>query len=105
MLHTLLYESEHDQFVMEVIMYLMGGFVGFIVSVYIVRAIFNIPKFIKLQSAQMRLLEEIAKHQGVDSATVRGIISETAGWNDAPVQNVQANATQANNATASSRPR
>jgi hypothetical protein len=89
MLHTLLYESEHDQFVTEVIMYLAGGFISFIISVYIIRAIFNIPTFIKLQKAQMKLLEEIAKSQGVDSAKVQGIISETVGWNDVPTQSVQ----------------
>jgi hypothetical protein len=49
----------------------------FIISVYVVRLIFNIPGIVRLHKAQVRLLEQMAKTQGVDSEIVEGIITET----------------------------
>ena len=94
MLNTLLYQTEREEFITQLVLYLFCGFIGFIISVYIVRAIFNIPKFVRLQKAQVRLLEEIAKNQGVDGKTVQGIISETYGWDGAP-QSATSQTTQA----------
>jgi hypothetical protein len=54
------------------------GIVLFFISIYIIRAIFNIPSIIKLHKAQVRLLEEMAKTQGVDSQKVQTIMSETS---------------------------
>jgi hypothetical protein len=91
MLNMLLYQSEREEFITELVLYLFCGFIGFIICVYIVRAIFNIPKFIKLQKAQVRLLEEMAKNQGVDGKKVQSIISETYGWEGAPAQSAVSN--------------
>jgi hypothetical protein len=52
----------------------------FFISLFIFRSIFNIPSFLRYQRAQMKLLEEIAKQQGVDGTKVQSIVSETIGW-------------------------
>lgn len=60
--------------------YFMGLVIVFFIGLYIFRAVFNIPSFLRYQKAQIRLLEEIAKNQGVDSAKVQSIISESIEW-------------------------
>ncbi len=55
----------------------------FIICVYIVRAVFDIPRIVRLHKAQVRLLEEIAKNQGVDGTKVKSIITERNGWDNA----------------------
>ena len=47
----------------------------FILAVYIMRRIFKINRFDKHQTAQTRLLAEIAKKQGVDESVIREIES------------------------------
>lgn len=49
----------------DIIIYIIVGILAFIVSIYIIRAIFSISKFLKLQGAQLEVLVEIAKQQGV----------------------------------------
>jgi hypothetical protein len=60
--------------------YFIIAFGVFLISLYIFRSIFNIPSFLRYQKAQIRLLEEIAKTQGVDQTKVQSIISESIGW-------------------------
>ena len=47
------------------IVYLIGCGVAFLIGIFITRAIFSIPKFLKLQAAQLEVLVEVAKQQGV----------------------------------------
>jgi uncharacterized membrane protein YGL010W len=49
----------------DVVLYIFGYVLAFIVGVFITRAVFSIPKLIKLQEAQLEILTEIAKKQGV----------------------------------------
>lgn len=44
------------------------------------RAVLSIPTFLRYQKAQIKLLQEIAKTQGVDGTKVQGIISESIEW-------------------------
>ena len=67
-----------------VIVYIAIVIALFLISLYIFRSIFNIPTFLRYQKAQIRLLEEIARHQGVDGAKVQSIISESSGWDNMP---------------------
>lgn len=83
-----------SSFTETIITYLVVLIGLFFVSLYIFRAIFNIPSFLRYQRAQIRLLEEIAKHQGVDQSTVKTIITESYGWDGAPSSGAQ-NDTQA----------
>ena len=74
-----------DQFITAILIYLVVSFVIFLIAVYIVRAIFDLPRIVRLQKAQVRLLEEIAKAQGVEGGKVSSIISEikineSEGW-------------------------
>ena len=69
-----------SSFAEVVITYLAIVVAVFFISLYIFRAIFNIPSFLKYQRAQIRLLEEIAKHQGVDKNTIRNIVVESHDW-------------------------
>ena len=59
------------------IIYGFLGVVGFFIVIYLIRAIFNIPTMVRLQRAQVRLLEEMAKKQGVEEEKVKTIIAET----------------------------
>ncbi|MGZ3846116.1 MAG: hypothetical protein ACXVBH_08665 [Flavisolibacter sp.] len=74
---------------MELFIYILIGIGAFLFLLYLFRSIFNIPSFLRYQKAQIRLLEEIAKKQGVEGATVQNIISESIGWGTAPEQNGQ----------------
>lgn len=67
-------------------------YIFFLIHLYIFRAIFKIPSFLKYQKAQVRLLEELAKTQGVDGTKVQSIISETYGWDGAPQNTAPHNA-------------
>ena len=67
----------------------------FIANLYIFRSIFNIPRFLRCQKAQLRILEEIAKNQGVDNTKIANIISESDGWS---VSSQQARAPQSTTA-------
>lgn len=80
MYHPVLAQAGSNEFATQVIAYLAAAFGGFFISLYIFRAIFNIPTFLRYQKAQIRLLEEIAKTQGVDNKKVKHIISESVGW-------------------------
>ena len=53
-----------------------------LVSLYIIRAIFNIPSILRMHKAQVKLLEQIAKSQGVEPGEVKTIITEMqqGGW-------------------------
>ncbi|SHN26223.1 hypothetical protein [Mucilaginibacter sp. OK098] len=55
----------------------LASLVLFAIGAYIIRAVLNIPGIMRLQKAQVRLLQEMAKSQGVDNKTVQTIISET----------------------------
>ncbi|HTD39181.1 MAG TPA: hypothetical protein VK671_01075 [Mucilaginibacter sp.] len=69
-----------SDFAAQMIIYLAVAIGIFLIGIYIFRSIFNIPSFLRYQRAQIRLLEEIAKKQGVDDAKVQNIISESVGW-------------------------
>ncbi|SDS82233.1 hypothetical protein SAMN05216490_1884 [Mucilaginibacter mallensis] len=49
----------------NVFLYIIGYIIAFVVGIFITRAVFSIPKFLKLQAAQLEVLVEIAKQQGV----------------------------------------
>ncbi len=80
MLNTILAYSESTEFANQLLIYIVIALACFLISLYIFRAIFNIPSFLRYQRAQIRLLEELAKNQGVDATTVKSIISESEGW-------------------------
>jgi len=61
-----------------VILYVMVCIGAFIAGIFITRAIFSIPKFLRLQEAQLQVLTEIAKKHGV-SANVLFVIHENLG--------------------------
>jgi hypothetical protein len=78
-----------DQFYSALFIYFLVSIVCFLIAVYIVRAIFDLPKIVRMHKAQVRLLEEIAKNQGVEGTKVSSIISEsqiheTVGWDPSP---------------------
>ncbi len=64
----------------HLVTYLCVMLIILFILLYIFRSIFNIPSFLRYQKAQIRLLEEIAKKQGVDDSKVQSIISESIGW-------------------------
>jgi hypothetical protein len=72
-----------DDFLKLLVIYLAVLFGLFLVCVYITRAIFCIPRFLRYQRAQIKLLEEIAKVQGVDNKKVQTIIKESIEWEPA----------------------
>jgi len=51
----------------NVFLYIIGYIIAFVVAVFVTRAIFSIPKFLRLQTAQLEILMEIAKQQGVNA--------------------------------------
>ena len=57
----------------QIIPYAIGAILVFIVAIFITRAIFSIPKFLKLQKAQLQMLTEIAIRQGVKPEVIRTI--------------------------------
>ena len=60
-------------FMVLLFLLIYGGL--FTLAVYIMRSIFRINKFEKYQTAQLRLLAEIAKEHGVDEDVLREIES------------------------------
>jgi hypothetical protein len=80
MYNVIVWQLADRQYADRVLLYLFVGYAIFFIHLYIFRAIFNIPSFLRHQKVQIRLLEEIAKTQGVDSDKVQHIISETYGW-------------------------
>jgi len=79
---TLILIVMRDEFIGQLLLYFIVLFGLFLVSLYIFRSVFNIPTFLKYQRAQIKLLEELAKKQGVDDSKVTSIISESIGWAD-----------------------
>jgi len=67
-----------DEFRGLLLIFCVVCIVLFFVGIYIIRSVFNIPSIIRLHKAQVRLLEEMAKSQGVEQKTVDTIISETS---------------------------
>ena len=90
---TLAQMGGHDEFITRIIAGIAVFFGIFLINLYIFRAVFNIPSFLRYQRAQIRLLEEMAKTQGVDNTKVQSIISESMGWEPAPPQSPQASST------------
>jgi hypothetical protein len=72
-----------DEFYTQLFMYFAIGFVCFLITVFIVRWIFNIPSILRYHRAQIKLLEQMAKNQGVDGAKVQKIITESEIWEEA----------------------
>ncbi|MGN6396884.1 MAG: hypothetical protein ACTHMI_15040 [Mucilaginibacter sp.] len=68
-----------DEFKQALLIWGIVTLIGFFITIYIIRAVFNIPSILRLHKAQVRLLEEMAKAQpGVDQERVRTVISETS---------------------------
>ena len=82
-----------NDFASAVILYLFVSIIIFFIGLYIFRAVFNIPTFLRYQRTQIRLLEEMAKTQGVDNTKVQSIISENMGWEGTPTQSTPTNST------------
>jgi hypothetical protein len=57
----------------EIMVYIIGYTLAFIIAVFITRAIFSIPMFLKCQRMQILLLAEIAKANGVDDERIEKI--------------------------------
>jgi hypothetical protein len=55
------------------IIYILGYIIAFIIAIFVTRAIFSIPKLIRLQEAQFEVLVEIAKQQGVSAEILQKI--------------------------------
>ncbi len=53
--------------------YIVAYAISFLIAVFVTRAIFSIPKFLKLQKAQLQVLTEIAIQQGVKAEVLRTI--------------------------------
>lgn len=47
--------------------------IAFIIAVFVTRAIFSIPKFLRLQEAQLQIITELAKQQGVKNEVIQSI--------------------------------
>jgi len=47
--------------------YIIGYGIAFLIGIFLTRAIFSIPKFLRIQQAQVQILTEIAIQQGVKS--------------------------------------
>ena len=56
-----------------IIVAIIGYIIVFFIAVFITRAIFSIPKFLKLQEAQLQIITELAKQQGVKSEVIKSI--------------------------------
>ena len=61
-----------------IIGYLAITIVVFLISIAIMRAVFSIGTFIKLQRAQVQLLAEIAYRQGVSEEKITRITTEAS---------------------------
>jgi hypothetical protein len=79
MYHHIVAQASNGAVNIWVIYILVITVISFI-FIFIFRAVLSIPSFLRYQKAQIRLLEEIAKTQGVDSTKVQSIISESIEW-------------------------
>lgn len=66
-----------NEFTKAMIMYGLVLLGIFLVLVSITRLIFAIPRFLRYQRAQLKLLEQIAKSQGVEETKVERIMSQS----------------------------
>ena len=55
---------------------LILSIISFIIGIFITRAIFSIPAFLKIQKAKLQILTEIALKQGVKADVLKGIYLE-----------------------------
>jgi hypothetical protein len=56
-------------------------FIAFIAGIVVTRLVLSIPRFLRYQRAQIKLLELMAKRQGVDEAPISQIIKDSIDWN------------------------
>lgn len=69
-----------DDFSKALFIYGTVCFVMFIISLYIIRAVFNIPTLLRYHKAQIKLLELLAKSQKADEESVNRIIGESIDY-------------------------
>jgi hypothetical protein len=53
--------------------YIFGYIIAVIIGIFLTRAIFSIPKFLRLSEAKFQVLVEIAKQQGVSEDVLNSI--------------------------------
>ena len=51
----------------DLVLYILSYIMEFISAIFFTRAIFSIPKFLKIQKAKLQVLTEIAIQQGVQA--------------------------------------
>ena len=56
--------------------YLLISVISFLIMVFITRAIFSIPKFIRYKEAELKFLREIARKNNVEEAIIKSIVDE-----------------------------
>ena len=62
-----------DNFYFRIFIAIVVLYIFFFIHVYIFRAIFKTPSFLKYQKAQVPLLEELAKTQGVEASKFKAL--------------------------------
>lgn len=55
---------------------LLGYGIVFVIGIFITRAIFSIPKFLRIKEAELKILSEIAIKNGVEPDKISGIINQ-----------------------------
>ncbi|MGY4540063.1 hypothetical protein ACVW0P_004505 [Mucilaginibacter sp. UYNi724] len=60
----------------ELIVMFVGFLIVFLIAVAITRAIFSIPKFLRMKKAELKILGEMAVKAGVSQDLISGIINE-----------------------------
>ncbi len=68
--------NKNDELIFSFVGYAIGFIVLSVIVIFITRAIFSIPQFLKMQKAQVKLLSEIAIKNGVEPDKISGIINE-----------------------------
>lgn len=58
---------------MDPVILYIGYALSILIAIFLTRAIFSIPTFLKLQKAQLQVLTEIAIQQGVQAEVLRTI--------------------------------
>ena len=53
--------------------YFVGGIIGFILSVLLIRVLFSIPKFLRMKKAELELLKIIAQSHGATEDELKKI--------------------------------
>jgi hypothetical protein len=71
----------------NLIIYVVCYFVGTLISIYIIRAVFDIPKILRHLTAQTKLLTYLAEKAGVDKDTAREIFFAAQGEKYIPEKN------------------